>query len=304
MRTTATTRSRPLDTPALTPLATYLRDINRTPLLMADQEKELGRRIRAGDMAAHDQMIRANLRLVVRLAVGYQGRGLPLADLIAEGNLGLFEAVKRFDPKRGTRFSTYASWWIRQSIQVAIKTGRNVVHCPAWAADMMMSWSKLAVEFWNQNGRVPTTEETDERFAKRVRPKAMLRLRQARAIASSLSLSFSQFNDSETTLDRTLEEPRSTIRGVEMREEVARALRLLERLPKTERYVLVSRLGLRGKRPQTLEAIGRRIHRTRERVRQIERDALAHLRAWMESDGEPAGGSPFVARGARTAGVS
>src|SRR5262245_1514108 len=141
------------------PLETYLREINETALLTAEEEKELSRRISDGDHSARDRMVRANLRLVVNIARGYVGKGLPLQDLIEEGNLGLLRAVEGFDPEMGTRFSTYASYWIKQSIKRALINCGKTIRVPAYMVELLSKWRKATAKLSDALGRTPTAEE-------------------------------------------------------------------------------------------------------------------------------------------------
>src|SRR5881392_2523259 len=141
------------------PLETYLQEINETPLLNADQEKDLARRIAVGDTEARDQMVRANLRLVVNIARGYTGKGLALQDLIEEGNLGLLRAVEGFDPAMGTRFSTYASYWIKQSIKRALINSAKTIRIPAYMVELLSKWRRASARLTEELGRTPTPEE-------------------------------------------------------------------------------------------------------------------------------------------------
>src|SRR3954447_3528207 len=142
------------------PLETYLREINETALLTADQEKDLARRIEVGDTEARDQMVRANLRLVVNIARGYTGKGLALQDLIEEGNLGLLRAVEGFDPTMNTRFSTYASYWIKQSIKRALVNTAKTIRIPAYMVELLAKWRRATNKLTDELGRPPTPEET------------------------------------------------------------------------------------------------------------------------------------------------
>src|SRR5438093_12555270 len=141
------------------PLETYLREINETPLLTADQEKELAYRIAEGDQTARDQMVRANLRLVVNIARGYAGKGLALQDLIEEGNLGVLRAVEGFDPTMDTRFSTYASYWIKQSIKRALANTAKTIRIPAYMVELLAKWRRASAKLKDELGREPTQEE-------------------------------------------------------------------------------------------------------------------------------------------------
>ena len=145
---------------AQSPLETYLDEINETPLLKADEEQAIGYRIEEGDSEARDHLVRANLRLVVSIARGYQGNGLPLQDLIAEGNLGLVRAVEGYDPSLNNRFSTYASYWIKQSVQRAVINTAKTVRLPAYAVQLLSEWRRVAARLQDELGRAATDEET------------------------------------------------------------------------------------------------------------------------------------------------
>src|SRR6516162_6457098 len=145
--------------PAQSPLETYLREINETPLLNADEEKRLAYRIEDGDSEARDRMVRANLRLVVNIARSYTGKGLALQDLIEEGNLGLLRAVEGFDPTMNTRFSTYASYWIKQSIKRALVSTAKTIRLPAYALHLLAKWQRATNKLQDELGRPPTHEE-------------------------------------------------------------------------------------------------------------------------------------------------
>src|SRR5438094_440270 len=144
------------------PLETYLREINETPLLNAEQEKQLAYRIEGGDGEARDQMVRANLRLVVNIARGYNSKGLSMQDLIEEGNLGLLRAVESFDPTMNTRFSTYSSYWIKQAIQRAIVNTAKTIRVPTYMVDLLSKWNRASIKLQEELGRVPTPEEVGQ----------------------------------------------------------------------------------------------------------------------------------------------
>src|SRR5689334_7274994 len=155
----STTRKRKSSSAVQTPLETYLREINETALLTARDEKELATRIGQGDAQARDRMVRANLRLVVNIARGYSGKGLSLQDLIEEGNLGLLRAVEGFDPAMGTRFSTYASYWIKQSIKRALNNTGKTIRIPAYMVELLSKWRRATARLTEELGRTPTPEE-------------------------------------------------------------------------------------------------------------------------------------------------
>jgi RNA polymerase sigma factor (sigma-70 family) len=152
-------RRRSKTAPVQSPLETYLGEINETPLLSADEEKELAQRIEGGDSEARDHMVRANLRLVVNIARSYTGKGLGLQDLIAEGNLGLLRAVEGFDPSMNTRFSTYASYWIKQSIKRAVINTGKTIRIPAYMNELLVKWRRATAKLQDELGRIPTQEE-------------------------------------------------------------------------------------------------------------------------------------------------
>src|SRR6185503_19398273 len=159
MPTSSTSKRRKSGSAVQTPLETYLREINETSLLNAQEERELATRIGQGDTAARDRMVRANLRLVVNIARGYSGKGLGLQDLIEEGNLGLLRAVEGFDPAMGTRFSTYASYWIKQSIKRALINTGKTIRIPAYMVELLSKWRRASTRLAEELGRTPTPEE-------------------------------------------------------------------------------------------------------------------------------------------------
>ena len=156
---TQTTKKKRPSSRLQTPLETYLREINETALLTANDEKELSNRISQGDGAARDRMVRANLRLVVNIARGYTGKGLPLQDLIEEGNLGLLRAVEGFDPNMNTRFSTYASYWIKQSIKRALVNSAKTIRIPAYMVELLSKWRRASAKLADELNRTPTPED-------------------------------------------------------------------------------------------------------------------------------------------------
>ena len=255
---------------------TYFREIDSTPLLSADEERSLACRIEDGDGEARDHMVRANLRLVVHLARSYLGRGLPLDDLIEEGNLGLMRAVEGFDPSMSTRFSTYASYWIRQSMKRAVVNTAKTVRLPAYMSELMIKWRRAAAQLQDEIGRTATEEEIATHLGI---PKKKLRIIQ-KAIRIHTS---SQMNaDAETglSLDEMLKDERAKTPDVVMSasEDLHEVLVHLDHLGEREQNVLRLRFGLLGDDPKTLKEIGDLLGLTRERVRQIEQESLASLR--------------------------
>jgi RNA polymerase primary sigma factor len=269
-------RTRQLRTdPAQSPLATYLRDINETPLLNADEEKELAYRIQDGDSEARDRMARANLRLVVNIARAYVGKGLGLQDLIEEGNLGLLRAIEGFDPAMNTRFSTYASYWIKQSIKRGLVNTAKTVRIPAYMVELLTKWRRATVRLQEDLGRPPTLDE--------IAASLHLSRRKLNLIKKCIDVynSAPQTENAETgwSLDEMLIDRHARASDADMfdSEDRRQVLDELERMDPREASVLRMRFGLDNDDPMTLKEIGERLGLTRERVRQIEKEALGKL---------------------------
>jgi RNA polymerase primary sigma factor len=273
---------RPRKSSPQAPLETYLREINETPLLSAAQEKELARRIWQGDNAARDCMVRANLRLVVNIARSYVGKGLDLPDLIEEGNLGLLRAVEGFDPTMNTRFSTYAGYWIKQSIKRALINTGKTIRIPAYMAQLLTEWRRASAALQEALGRPPTQEEV---AAHMKLPRRKLNLIK-KAIRIHNSAPQTDAAEEGQTIDATLMDVRVKTPDTALIEsdDVQQVLTLLDRLGEREATVLRLRFGLDGEEPKTLKEIGERLGLTRERVRQIEREALSSLRESLEAE--------------------
>jgi RNA polymerase sigma factor (sigma-70 family) len=256
-------------------LALYLQEIARVKLLTAEEEQELAKRIQAGDADAERRLIEANLRLVVRIARRYLNRGLSLLDLIEEGNVGLLHAARKFRPDRGTRFSTYATWWIRQAVVRALANQARTIRLPVHVELLLSQYVKKRNAMTQELGRAPTPAEVAEAMG---RPAAEIeRLESLRQHPLPLD---SPIGEDKRTLHDTVEDP-----AAQPGAGLAQVLRaradlasVLQDLPDTERTVVRLRFGLGGGEPQTLESIGRRLGVTRERVRQIESAALQRLR--------------------------
>jgi RNA polymerase primary sigma factor len=265
------------------PLELYYSEINSTALLSADEEKELAARVLEGDAEARDHLVRANLRLVVNIARACVGKGMDLPDLIAEGNLGLLRAAEAFDPTIGTRFSTYASYWIRQSIKRGLLNTGKTIRLPAYTNDLMNKWRRAAAKLHDDLGRPPTHEEV-ARHLNLSRRKFKI-VKKALQIHGAVLQSAAD-EDGTASVER-LEDGNATLPEAElMRSDALRqVLALLEQMDERARSVLRLRFGLDGDDPKTLQQIGTALGLTRERVRQIERDALTTLRQLM-SDAE------------------
>ncbi len=257
------------------PLETYLREINEVSLLSAKEERDLARRIAEGDVEARDHMVRANLRLVVNIARGYIGKGLGLQDLIEEGNLGLLRAVEGFDPDVGTRFSTYASYWIKQSIKRALINSAKTIRIPAYMVELLSKWRRASARLTEELGRSPTQEEVG-RILGLARKKLPI-IKKAIQIYNSTPQSDQTdagWSMGEMVMDERLKAPDEELLDHDV---LSTAMELLEGLDVREATVLRMRFGLADTQAHTLKEIGNELGLTRERVRQIETEALAKL---------------------------
>jgi len=269
-------------------LALYLRTLRDYPLLSASEEVDLSRRLATGDASARERMILSNLRLVVMIAKRYAGRGLPFPDLIEEGNLGLMKAVDRYDPEKGFRFSTYASWWIRQSIERAVINLAHMIRLPVHMREKVNRYL-AAVEQTVAAGLEPDPGAAARKAGLSVSDFEAL----APLIASTISLDAPVGEQEENTLKDVIGDPNavSPLEAVSRREEGQALEEALAVLRPRERDVLYLRFGLSGEDPLTLEEIGHRLGVTRERVRQIEAVALAKMRAYID-DSRPFASPP------------
>jgi RNA polymerase primary sigma factor len=253
----------------------YLSEIDATPLLSRAKERELAIRIADGDVEARDEMVRANLRLVVCIARQYAGKGLPMEDLVAEGNMGLLRAVEGFDADAGTRFSTYAAFWIRQSIRRALNMSGGVTRLPTYMNTMLTKWQREKAALHRELGRPPEDEAVARKLG--------LTRRQFTAVRQALKVTESnKWQEREDNLrldhlaaDATSVAPDARITGAE---DVRRMLELVGDLNHREATIVRMRFGLDGAESKTLKEIGRHLGLTRERVRQIELDVLGRLK--------------------------
>jgi RNA polymerase primary sigma factor len=273
------TRRRPLAS-VQSPLETYLREINETSLLSADDEHELAVAIGGGDVHARDRMVRANLRLVVNIARGYTGKGLGLQDLIEEGNLGLLRAVEGFDPAVGTRFSTYASYWIKQSIKRALINTAKTIRIPAYMVELLSKWRRATTRLAEELGRTPTPEEIARVLGL---PRKKLPIIKKAIRIYNLTPQTDQA-DAGWSLGEMIQDERIRTPDTEMVESdnLVHVMRQLETMDTREATVLRMRFGLDGHEPRTLKEIGESLGLTRERVRQIETEALGKLAESLE----------------------
>jgi RNA polymerase primary sigma factor len=267
--------------PSLDSLRLYLRSIGTVDLLTADQEVELAMRIERGDMAAKRHMVEANLRLVVSIAKSYLGRGLSFLDLIQEGSLGLIRAVEKFDYRRGYKFSTYATWWIRQAVTRALADKSRTIRIPVHMVEKLNRVVHVERNLVQRLGREPEPQEIAAELdwtAREVRE--VLRVSQ---MPVSLEKPVGDEEDSELgdlVADESVESPFDLASDNLQREDVQRALAVL---PRRDREVLELRYGLNGRQPRTLEEVGTAFGVTRERIRQIENNTLKRLKAMPEA---------------------
>jgi RNA polymerase primary sigma factor len=268
------------------PLQIYLHDINDTPLLSAQEERDLAERVAIGDPLAREHMVKANLRLVVNIARGYLGKGLNLEDLIEEGNLGLMRAVEGFDGMMSTRFSTYASYWIKQSIRRAVMNNGKPIRLPAYMVSLLSKWRRATAVLADRLGRAPSHEEVGK--ALRLSKKKMGIVAKAIRV-NNLTPHSENLEDSGPALDDVLADERN--KGAETQlieaDDLDRIFEFLSSLEDREATVIRMRFGLDSYSPMTLREVGENLGLTRERVRQLESHALQKLmHALAETGGQ------------------
>jgi len=253
----------------------YLREIGQIPLLTPDQEIELAAKIKRGDKAARSLMIRSNLRLVVKIAHDYANLGLPLLDLISEGNIGLMKAVERFDPAKGGKLSTYAAWWIKQSIKRALANQSKTIRLPVHLVDKISKMRRVALQMSEELGREPTDDELAEEVGLSAGKISQLKTVSIRPASLDAPISDDDSTEfGEIVGDLEALTPFERLRDKNLRDEVGD---LLEVLDEREKKIIFSRFGLDGGKAKTLEEVGKKFGVTRERIRQLQNIALMKL---------------------------
>jgi RNA polymerase primary sigma factor len=254
----------------------YLREIGQTPLLTPQEEIDLAARIKKGDREAHMLMIKANLRLVVKIARDYANLGLPSLDLISEGNIGLMKAVERFDPAMGAKLSTYAAWWIKQAIKRALANQSKTIRLPVYLLDKISKIRTASLQMSDELGREPTDDELAQEIGISRSKVSQLKTVSIRPASLDAPISHDDSTElGETVGDEDAQTPFELLRDKDLRDEVSD---LFEVLDDRERKIVVQRFGLDGGKPKTLEEMGKKFGVTRERIRQVQNIALAKLR--------------------------
>jgi len=258
----------------------YFKEIGQTKLLTTQEEVALAKRTKKGDSKAREQMIKANLRLVVKIARDYEGIGLPLLDLISEGNIGLMKAVERFDPAKGGKLSTYGSWWIKQSIKRALANQSKTIRLPVHLVDKISKMRRTAMRLQEELGREPTDDELGDEMGITASRVAQMRMAAIRPASLDAPIGDEDSNNfAEVVQDESADTPYEHLEG----KTVTRMLReMVKTLDPRESTILSARFGLEGGPQKTLEEVGEKFGVTRERVRQIQNIALRKLRKMIE----------------------
>jgi RNA polymerase primary sigma factor len=263
----------------------YLREIGQIPLLTPDEEIELAAKIKVGDKEARAKMIRSNLRLVVKIAHDYANLGLPLLDLISEGNIGLMKAVERFDPAKGGKLSTYAAWWIKQSIKRALANQSKTIRLPVHLVDKISKMRRVALQMSEELGREPTDEELAEEVGLSASKVSQLKTVSIRPASLDAPISDDDTTEfGEIVGDMEALTPFERLRDQNLRDEVSDLLSVLD---DREKKIIFSRFGLDGGKAKTLEEVGRKFGVTRERIRQLQNIALMKLRRALQKKEKP-----------------
>ena len=264
-----------MDTPD-TNIGLYLREISQVPLLTPKEEIKLAAQIKRGSKKAREKMITANLRLVVKIAHDFSNYGLPLLDLVSEGNIGLMKAVERFDPMKGGKLSTYASWWIKQSIKRALANQSKTIRLPVHLVDKIGKIRRVSAQMTEELGREPSNDELAEELG--LSEAKVAHLKNVAVRPASLDAKISADDDTsfgDLVSDERAEDPFATLRDKDLREEVGD---LLDVLDPRERKIISFRFGLAGGKERTLEEVGHKFGVTRERIRQLQNIALLKMR--------------------------
>ena len=261
----------------------YMQNIGQYPLVTPADEVKLAARIAKGDPEARTTLIRSNLRLVVKIAHDFKGLGLPLLDLISEGNIGLMRAVEKFDPTKGAKLSSYAAWWIKQSMRRALANQTKIIRIPVQSATKISKIQAAKTKLTEELGRDPSDKEIS--LAVNLTERTVTGLRLGKTTTISLNDPIQHGEDGEFRDIIADEKASSPDELIQDEETLSHMLMLTEQLEERERTILMLRFGLNGERPKTLEEVSQTIGRTRERVRQIQNQALDKLRSLLEEDG-------------------
>jgi RNA polymerase primary sigma factor len=263
----------------------YLREISKTPLLTVDEEKALAERIKMGDAEARSHMISANLRLVVKIAHDYSGYGMSLSDLISEGNIGLMNAVERFDPEKGGKLSTYGAWWIKQSIKRALANQSKTIRLPIHMVDKIARMRRISSILAEALGREPTDEEIAEELGLPRQKIAMLKQASQRPTSLDAPVNEGEATEyGEMISDESASDPLEMLSDKNLQAEIEPLLSILN---ERERRIIDERFGLTGLKPMLLEDVGREFGVSRERIRQLQNSALAKMRKALLKKDKP-----------------